>query len=97
MTIDFNVGDTVRVHQKIQEGEKTRVQIFEGVVIKIDRNAKSYTVRKISDGVGVERIWNFETPWVEKVELKKHAKKIRKSKLYYVRDLTQKELARVVA
>lgn len=97
MTIDFSVGDTVRVHQKIQEGDKTRVQIFEGVVIRIDKNAKSYTVRKISDGVGVERIWNFETPWVEKVEIKKQAKKIRKAKLYYVRDLTQKELARVVA
>lgn len=97
MTIDFKVGDTIRVHQKIQEGDKTRVQIFEGVVIKIDRTAKSYTVRKISDGIGVERIWNFDTPWVEKIELKKQAKKIRKAKLYYTRELTPKELARVVA
>ena len=54
MTLDFNVGDTVAVHQKIAEGEKTRIQIFEGVVLKIDRNAKSFTVRKISDGIGVE-------------------------------------------
>lgn len=97
MTIDFRVGDTIRVHQKIQEGDKTRVQVYEGVVLKIDRNAKSYTVRKLSDGVGVERLWNFDTPWVEKVEIKKHAKKIRKAKLYYARNLTQKELTRVVA
>lgn len=97
MTINFNVGDTVRVHQKIQEGDKTRVQIFEGVVLKIDNNAKSYTVRKVSDGIGVERIWNFDTPWVEKVEVKKQAKKIRRAKLYYLRGLTQKETARVVA
>ncbi len=97
MTVDFQVGDTIRVHQKIQEGEKTRIQVFEGVVIKIDRNAKSFTVRKISDGVGVERIWSLTTPWVEKIEVKKKAKKIRRSKLYYLRGLTQKEAARVVA
>lgn len=97
MEISFNVGDTVAVYQKIQEGDKTRTQIFEGVVIKIDRNAKSYTVRKISDGIGVERIWPFVTPWVEKVVVKKKASKIRRAKLYYLRGLTPKEAARVVA
>lgn len=97
MTIDFNVGDTIRVHQKIKEGDKTRVQVFEGVVLRIDNNAKSYTVRKISDGVGVERIWPFETPWVEKIEIKRKAQKIRRAKLYYLRGLTPKEAARVVA
>ena len=97
MDINFSVGDTIQVHQKIQEGDKTRVQVFEGVVIKIDRNAKSYTVRKISDGVGVERIWSFVTPWVEKIVIKKKATKIRRAKLYYLRGLTAKESARVVA
>lgn len=97
MDTTFNVGDTIVVYQKITEGEKTRTQIFEGVVIKIDHNAKSYTVRKISDGVGVERIWPFVTPWVEKVVVKKKATKIRRAKLYYLRGLTPKESARVVA
>lgn len=95
--MNFSVGDTIAVHQKIQEGDKTRVQVFEGVVIKIDHNAKTYTVRKNSDGIGVERIWRFVTPWVEKVVLKKKAKKIRRAKLYYLRGLTPKEAARVVA
>lgn len=97
MTIDFRVGDTIRVHQKISEGDKTRIQIFEGVVIAINKTAKSFTVRKISSGVGVERIWNFSSPWIEKIEIKKHAKKIRRAKIYYTRGLTQKELARVTA
>ena len=95
--INFSVGDTIRVHQKIQEGEKTRIQIFEGIVLKIDRKAKSYAVRKISNGVGVERIWPLVTPWVEKIEIKKKAKKIRRAKLYYLRNLTPREAARVVA
>jgi large subunit ribosomal protein L19 len=97
MTIDFRPGDTIRVHAKITEGDKTRIQIFEGVVLRIDNNAKTYTVRKVSDGIGVERIWSFETPWVEKIEVKRRAKKIRRAKLYYLRGLTQKEAARVVA
>lgn len=97
MTIDFRPGDTIRVHQKITEGDKTRIQIFEGVVLYIDHNAKSFCVRKISDGVGVERIWSFETPWIEKIEIKKHAKKIRRAKLFHLRDLTPKQVARVVA
>lgn len=97
MTADFRVGDTVKVHQKITEGDKTRIQIFEGVVIAINKTAKSFTVRKVSDGIGVERIWQFQSPWIEKIEVKKHAKKIRRAKIYYVRGLTQKEVARVVA
>lgn len=97
MEIDFNEGDTVAVYQKITEGDKTRIQVFEGVVIKIDRNAKTYTVRKISDGVGVERIWSFDSPWIEKIVVKKKAAKIRRAKLYYLRGLTPKEAARIVA
>lgn len=97
MTIDFRPGDTIRVHAKITEGDKTRIQVFEGVVLRIDNNSKTFTVRKVSDGIGVERIWSFETPWIEKIEVKRRAKKIRRAKLYYLRGLTQKEAARVVA
>jgi large subunit ribosomal protein L19 len=97
MAIDFGPGDTVKVHQKIREGEKSRIQVFEGVVLYVDNNAKSFCVRKMSDGVGVERIWNFETPWIEKVEVKKKAAKIRRAKLFYLRNLTPKQVARVVA
>lgn len=97
ITLDFRVGDTIAVSQKIQEGDKTRLQVFEGVVIKIDKNAKSFIVRKISDGVGVERIWPFSSPWIEKIVVKKRASKIRRAKLYYLRGLTSKESARVVA
>lgn len=97
MSLNFKVGDTIKVFQKIQEGEKTRLQIFEGVILKIDKTTCTFTVRKISDGIGVERIWSFDSPWIEKIEVKKHAKKIRKAKLYYLRNLTQKEAARVVA
>lgn len=97
MTLDFRVGDTIRVHQKIQEGDKTRIQVFEGIVIKIDKTAKSFTARKISDGVAVEKIWPMVTPWIEKIEVKKRAQKVRQAKLYYLRELTQKESARVVA
>lgn len=97
MTLDFNVGDTIQVHQKITEGDKTRIQIFEGVVLKIDNNSKSFTVRKMSDSIGVERIWSKDTPWIEKIVVKRRAKKIRRSKLYYLRGLTSKASASVVA
>ena len=93
----MRVGDTVRVAQKIQEGEKTRIQNFDGVVIAIDNNAKTYKVRKVSDAIGVERTWSLVTPWVESVTVKKNAKKVRRAKLYYLRGLTSKEAARVVA
>lgn len=97
MTFDFSVGDTIQVHQKIKEGEKTRIQVFEGVVLAINRTAQTFTVRKISDGIGVERIWRLDSPWIEKIVLKKKAKKIRRAKLYYLRGLTAKEAAKVVA
>lgn len=97
MDINFRVGDTIKVAQKITEGDKTRIQNFEGVVIAINKTAKSFTVRKMSDGIGVERIWNWETPWIESVTVVKKAKKIRRAKLYYLRNLTQKEVTRVTA
>lgn len=97
MVIDFKAGDVVSVYQKIKEGDKERVQIFEGVVLAINRASKTFTVRKISSGIGVERIWSFGSPWIEKIEVKKRAKRVRRSKLYYLRNLTSKEVARKIA
>lgn len=80
-------GMTVRVHQKISEGEKTRIQVFEGVVIRTAGGQGmngTYTVRKISEGVGVERIFPRHSPVIDKVEIKKTAK-VRRAKLYFVR------------
>lgn len=94
---DFRVGDTIRVHAKIKENDKTRIQVFEGVVISINKTSKTFTIRKTSEGVGVERIWRFDSPWIEKIEIKRTAKKIRRAKLYYLRGLTPKEVARIVS
>ncbi|MFD1417240.1 50S ribosomal protein L19 [Companilactobacillus keshanensis] len=84
---DFRPGDTVRVHAKVVEGSRERVQLFEGVVIK-RRGAgvsATYTVRKMSSGVGVERTFPLNTPRVEKLEVIRRGL-VRRSKLYYLRD-----------
>ena len=88
---EVRIGDTVRVHFRIVEGDKERVQVVEGVVIKMrgSQNRKTITVRKVSFGVGVERIFPLHSPRVEKVEIVKHAK-IRQAKLYYLRELRGK-------
>ncbi|WP_179395556.1 50S ribosomal protein L19 [Lacticaseibacillus absianus] len=88
---EFRPGDTVRVHAKIVEGERERVQIFEGVVIKRRGVGISamYTVRKISSGVGVERTFPLHTPRVEKIEVVRHGQ-VRRAKLYYLRALRGK-------
>lgn len=88
---DFSAGDTVKVHVKIKEGEKERIQLFEGTVIKRgNRGAgKSFIVRKISHGVGVERIFLESSPTVSEVEVVSRGK-VRRSKLYYVRGLEGK-------
>lgn len=85
---DFSAGDTVNVHVKVKEGEKERTQIFKGIVVKIQGSgaAKSFTVRKISSGVGVERTFPFRSSNVEKVE-RLTAGKVRRAKLYYLRGL----------
>jgi large subunit ribosomal protein L19 len=86
-------GDTVRVHQRIKEGEKERVQIFEGLIIKISSGTgtgKTFTIRKTTNGVGVEKIFPFLLPSIEKIELVKRGK-TRRSKLYYIRDKQPKE------
>lgn len=89
---DFRPGDSVRVHAKIIEGSKERIQVFEGVVIKRHRGTKlnaSFTVRKISYNVGVERTFLLHSPRVEKIELVSRGQ-VRRSKLFYLRDLRGK-------
>ena len=83
----FNVGDTVRVHGKIKEGNRERIQIFEGVVLKKQggSNRETFTVRKNSNGVGVEKTWPLHSPHVSKVEVIRYGK-VRRAKLNYLRD-----------
>ncbi|WP_026509998.1 MULTISPECIES: 50S ribosomal protein L19 [unclassified Butyrivibrio] len=89
---EFNTGDTVRVYNKIKEGNRERVQIFEGTVKKIQggSNRATFTVRKISNGVGVEKTWPLHSPLVEKVEVVRMGK-VRRAKLNYLKGLTGKK------
>ena len=82
----FNVGDTVRVHGKIKEGNRERIQSFEGVVLKKQggSNRETFTVRKNSNGIGVEKTWPLHSPNVEKVEVIRRGK-VRRAKLNYLR------------
>jgi large subunit ribosomal protein L19 len=88
----FRPGDTVRVHVRIREGEKERIQVFEGVVIRRKKGGPSatFTVRKMSYGVGVERIFATESPTVVKIEIKRRGH-VRRARLYYLRELTGKK------
>lgn len=88
----FRPGDTVRVHVKITEGDKERIQIFEGVVIQRrgGGHGATFTVRKVSSGVGVERIFPVESPSVARVEIKSRGH-VRRARLYYLRNLTGKK------
>jgi len=91
--MDFQAGDVVKVHLKIKEGGKERIQIFEGLVIAVkgrQSSSPTITVRKVSHGVGVEMIVPVLSPNVSKIELVKKAK-VRRAKLYYVRELTTKQ------
>ena len=89
---DFRAGDTVRVHVRIKEGEKERIQIFEGVVIQRrgGGHGATFTVRKVSSGVGVERIFPIESPNVTKLEIKSRGH-VRRARLYYLRELSGKK------
>ena len=82
----FNVGDTVKVYGKIKEGNRERIQVFEGIVIKKQGGSvrATFTVRKNSNGVGVEKTWPLHSPSVEKVEVIRHGK-VRRAKLNYLR------------
>jgi len=88
---NFKAGDRVKVHVRVIEGDKERIQIFEGDVIAISGGgiSKSFTVRKMSSGVGVERIFPYNSPKVAKVELVREGK-VRRAKLYYLRNLSGK-------
>jgi large subunit ribosomal protein L19 len=88
----FNAGDTISVHYKIKEGNKERVQIFRGVVIQIKGSeaTRTFTVRKMSGNVGVERIIPINSPAIEKIEVNKRGK-VRRSRIYYLRELTGKK------
>ena len=83
----FNVGDTVRVYGKIKEGNRERIQVFEGVVLKKQGGStrETFTVRKLSNGVGVEKTWPLHSPNVEKIEVVRRGK-VRRAKLFYLRD-----------
>jgi large subunit ribosomal protein L19 len=88
----FRTGDTVRVHVKVREGEKERIQVFEGVVIRRRKGGHSatFTVRKVSYGVGVERVFPIESPAVTKLEIKQRGH-VRRSRIYYLRELRGKK------
>ena len=102
---EFSVGDTVKVSNRIKEGEKSRIQIFEGVVIKVqnesnratfvikvqnESNRATFTVRKLSNGVGVEKTWPLHSPNVEKVEVVRRGK-VRRARLNYLRNRVGKD------
>ncbi len=87
----FNVGDTVRVHVKIKEGNRERIQVFEGFVLKRQNGgiAETFTVRRIASGVGVEKTFPIHSPWVEKIEVIKKGQ-VRRARLHYMRGRTGK-------
>ncbi len=94
--LDMQTGDTVRVHQRIQEKGKIRLQVFEGLVLARKHGTESggtFTVRKVSEGVGVERIFPLYSPAIEKIEMTRRSK-VRRSKLYFIRDKAAKEISK---
>lgn len=88
----FSVGDTVKVYAKVKEGNRERTQVFEGTVIKRQNgsNRETFTVRKSSNGIGVEKTWPLHSPIVEKIEVTRHGK-VRRAKLFYLRDRVGKK------
>lgn len=91
-TPEFKAGDAVTVHYKIKEGDKERIQQFSGTVIQVKgtTNTQTFTVRKISNGVGVERVFPLRSPFVEKIEVTKKGD-VRRARIYYLRGLTGKK------
>lgn len=94
----IHIGDTLRIHTQVKEGEKTRIQVFEGILIRLRGRGENqtFTVRRIGAGnIGVERTWPLDARSIVKIEVKKKTAGIRRSKLYYLRDLGGKEAVRV--
>jgi large subunit ribosomal protein L19 len=91
-TPDFSAGDTITVHYKIKEGNKERIQQYRGVVIqkKGSGHTATFTVRKMSGDIGVERIFPMNSPFIDKIEINKYGK-VRRSRIYYLRSLTGKK------
>lgn len=92
--LDFRAGDTVRVYQKVKEGDKTRIQAFEGLVLGRKHGSEpgaTFTIRKIVSGVGVERIFPLYSPDIDKIEIKSRAK-YKRAKLYYVRERAARDI-----
>lgn len=89
---DFGAGDTITVHYKIKEGNKERIQNYRGVVIQVkgSGNTKTFTVRKMSGNIGVERIFPINSPFIEEIEVNK-AGKVRRARIFYFRELTGKK------
>ena len=90
---EFKAGDTITVTYRIKEGDKERLQKFRGVVIQIsgmDPFTKTFTVRKVSGGVGVERIFPYQSPFIDSIEVNKFGK-VRRARIFYLRDLTGKK------
>jgi len=95
-SLGIRVGDTVRVHQKIQDKDKTRIQVFEGLVLARkhgDEPGATFTVRKVTSGVGVEKIFPLYSPLIDKLEIVKRAK-VRRAKLYHIREKVNREIKR---
>ena len=95
-TLDFSVGDTVKVHNRVVEGGKERIQMFQGIVLAIGGSGinQAFTVRKISYGTGVERVCSFHSPRIAKVEVVSKGK-VRRAKLHYLRDRVGKKAIQV--
>jgi len=94
--LDVRAGDTVKVWQKIKEGEKTRLQVFDGVVLARKHGKEAgatFTVRKVASGVGVEKIFPLYSPMIDKIEIVKRSK-VRRAKLYHIREKAAKEIKR---
>lgn len=95
--VDMRPGDTVRVIQKVKEGDKIRLQTFEGLVLATKHGKEAggtFTVRKVSAGIGVERIFPIHSPAVEKIEIVRRATRVRRAKLYYIRDRAARDTRR---
>ncbi|HNY61907.1 MAG TPA: 50S ribosomal protein L19 [Caldisericia bacterium] len=88
----YEIGDTVKVHQKVKEGTRARIQIFQGIVIAKQNGgvSETFTVRKISDGVGIEKVYPLHSPAIDKIEVVRHGR-VRRAKLFYLRDRIGKE------